>query len=72
MVHSGFAKLVQEGGLPKGQILLVGTDKGLCGPLNANAFRLAAEFDPATTVFITAGKRASQFVAHTVTEGGRQ
>jgi F-type H+-transporting ATPase subunit gamma len=49
----------------KRAVILVGTDKGLCGPLNANAFRLAAEFDPATTVFITAGKRASQFVAHT-------
>src|SRR6478735_4760169 len=49
----------------KRAVILVGTDKGLCGPLNANAFRLAAEFDPATTLFITAGKRASQFVAHT-------
>jgi F-type H+-transporting ATPase subunit gamma len=49
----------------KRAVILVGTDKGLCGPLNANAFRLAAEFDPATTLFITAGKRASQFVAAT-------
>ena len=49
----------------KRAVILVGTDKGLCGPLNANVFRLAAEFDPATTLFITAGKRASQFVAHT-------
>jgi F-type H+-transporting ATPase subunit gamma len=49
----------------KRAVILVGTDKGLCGPLNANVFRAAAQFDPATTVFITAGKRASQFVAHT-------
>ena len=49
----------------KRAVILVGTDKGLCGPLNANVFRLAAQFDPATTLFITAGKRASQFVAHT-------
>jgi len=49
----------------KRAVILVGTDKGLCGPLNGNVFRVAAEFDPATTVFITAGKRASQFVAHT-------
>ena len=49
----------------KRAVILVGTDKGLCGPLNTNVFRLAAEFDPATTLFITAGKRASQFVAHT-------
>ena len=49
----------------KRAVILVGTDKGLCGPLNANLFRVAAEFDPATSLFITAGKRASQFVAHT-------
>src|SRR4051794_19806219 len=44
-------------------VILVGTDKGLCGALNTNLFRVAAEFDPASTVFITAGKRASQFIA---------
>ena len=49
----------------KRAVILVGTDKGLCGALNTNVFRLAAQFDPATTVFITAGKRAAQFVAHT-------
>src|SRR4029453_18281868 len=46
-------------------VILVGTDRGLCGALNSNLFRLVARFDPATTVFITAGKRAAQFVAHT-------
>ena len=49
----------------KSAVILVGTDKGLCGSLNTNLFRVAAEFDPATTVFITAGKRASQFIART-------
>ena len=52
----------------KRAVILVGTDKGLCGALNSNLFRLAAQFDPATTVFIAAGKRAAQFVART----GRQ
>ena len=37
----------------------------MCGALNTNLFRVAAQFDPATTVFITAGKRAAQFVART-------
>jgi F-type H+-transporting ATPase subunit gamma len=46
-------------------VILVGTDKGLCGALNTNLFRVAAQFDPETTVFITAGKRAAQFVART-------
>ena len=44
-------------------VILVGTDKGLCGAMNTNLFRLAAQFDPATTVFIAVGKRAAQFVA---------
>jgi F-type H+-transporting ATPase subunit gamma len=46
-------------------VILIGTDKGLCGALNTNLFRVAAQFDPATTVFIAAGKRAAQFVART-------
>jgi F-type H+-transporting ATPase subunit gamma len=46
-------------------VILFGTDKGLCGSLNSNLFRVAAQFDPATTVFIVAGKRAEQFIART-------
>jgi F-type H+-transporting ATPase subunit gamma len=49
----------------KRAVILFGTDKGLCGALNSNLFRLAAQFDPATTLFITAGKRAAQFIALT-------
>jgi F-type H+-transporting ATPase subunit gamma len=44
-------------------VILVAADKGLCGALNTNVFRMASQFDPATTIFITAGRRASQFVA---------
>ena len=49
----------------KRAIVLIGGDKGLCGALNSNLFRLASQFDPASTVFITAGRRAAQFVART-------
>ncbi len=49
----------------KRAVILVGTDKGLCGALNTNLFRVAAQFDPATTVFIAVGKRAAQFIART-------
>ena len=49
----------------KRAVILVGGDKGLCGPLNSNLFRLAAQFDPQTTIFITAGRRAAQFIART-------
>jgi F-type H+-transporting ATPase subunit gamma len=47
----------------KRAVVLVATDKGLCGSLNANLFHTAAQFDPATTVYIAVGKRAAQFIA---------
>ena len=43
-------------------VVLVGADKGLCGALNGNLFRVAAQYYPASTVFVTAGRRAAQFV----------
>ncbi len=49
----------------KRAVILVSTDKGLCGSLNSNLFRVTAQFDPATTLYITVGKRAAQFVART-------
>jgi len=52
----------------KRAVVLVSADKGLCGALNTNVCRLAAQFDPASTVYITAGRRAAQFIAAT----GRQ
>src|SRR3954469_8082120 len=49
----------------KRAVILIGGDKGLCGPLNSNLFRIASTFNPQNTVFITAGRRAAQFVART-------
>ena len=46
-------------------VILIAGDKGLCGALNTNVFRLAAQFDPATTVYIAAGRKAAQFVVRT-------
>jgi F-type H+-transporting ATPase subunit gamma len=46
-------------------VILIAADKGLCGALNTNVFRLAARFDPGSTIFITAGRKAAQFVART-------
>lgn len=46
-------------------VILIAADKGLCGALNTNVFRIAAQFDPETTIFITAGRKAAQFVART-------
>jgi F-type H+-transporting ATPase subunit gamma len=49
----------------KRAVILVGADKGLCGALNSNLFRLAGQFDPESTIYITAGRRAAQFIART-------
>jgi F-type H+-transporting ATPase subunit gamma len=46
-------------------VILVGTDKGLCGALNSNLFREASHLDPQTTVFIAAGRKAAQYLART-------
>jgi F-type H+-transporting ATPase subunit gamma len=60
--------LLESREVHKRAIILVGGDKGLCGALNSNVFRLAAEFDPRSTLYITAGRKAAQFIART----GRQ
>jgi F-type H+-transporting ATPase subunit gamma len=46
-------------------VIVVAADKGLCGALNTNVFRMASQFDPQSTVFIAAGRRAAQFLART-------
>lgn len=46
-------------------IILIAADRGLCGSLNTNLFRIAAQFDPQTTIFIAAGRKAGQFIAQT-------
>jgi F-type H+-transporting ATPase subunit gamma len=44
-------------------VVLIAGDKGLCGALNTNAFRLASQYPVESTVFITAGRKAAQFVS---------
>src|SRR4026209_584928 len=46
-------------------VILIAADKGLCGALNTNVFRLASQFDPQSTIFIAAGRKAAQFIART-------
>ncbi len=48
-------------------ILVIGTDKGLCGPLNSNLFRQIAEIDRSAR-FVCVGRKASQFI----TRAGRE
>jgi F-type H+-transporting ATPase subunit gamma len=43
-------------------VLVISTDKGLCGALNTNLFRELGKFDPAKTTFVSIGRKAAQFL----------
>jgi F-type H+-transporting ATPase subunit gamma len=45
-------------------VILISTNKGLCGALNSNLMREAAKLHP-ETIFIASGRKAAQFVART-------
>jgi F-type H+-transporting ATPase subunit gamma len=49
----------------KHAVILVSTDRGLCGALNSNLFRETMKFDRDTTVYVTAGRKASQYIVRT-------
>src|SRR5437867_1599469 len=57
--------LMQVRQVKKRCVIVVSTDKGLCGALNSNLLREAAKFERDATIYITAGRKASQFVART-------
>ncbi|MCX7826373.1 MAG: ATP synthase F1 subunit gamma [Verrucomicrobiae bacterium] len=46
-------------------VILVTTDRGLCGSLNANLLREAAKFDRDNTQFIAVGRKGAQFLGRT-------
>jgi len=55
--------LMEKRGGKKRCVILVSSDKGLCGALNSNLTREAAKFDKESTIFVCAGKKGAQFVA---------
>jgi F-type H+-transporting ATPase subunit gamma len=57
--------LLQTRTVAKRAVVLVSTDRGLCGGLNSNLFREAMKLDQTPTIFITAGRKAAQFVSRT-------
>ncbi|HUB87431.1 MAG TPA: ATP synthase F1 subunit gamma [Verrucomicrobiae bacterium] len=57
--------LMESRPVKKRAVILVSTDRGLCGALNGNLFREAAKLDKETTTFIAAGKKGAQFAART-------
>ena len=58
-------ELLEHRPVKKRAVILISTDKGLCGALNTNLLREAAKFDKESTVFICAGKKAGQWAART-------
>lgn len=44
-------------------VILISTDKGLCGALNTNLLREVGQFDPEHTEFVCVGKKGLQFLA---------
>ena len=57
--------LMEKRAVKKRAVIVISTDKGLCGALNSNLLREAGKLDKNTTVYITAGRKASQFIART-------
>ena len=49
----------------KRAVILISSDKGLCGALNSNLTREAVKFDKDATVFVCAGKKGAQFISRT-------
>lgn len=47
----------------KRAVILISTDKGLCGALNTNLLREAMRYDKDTTVFVCAGRKGSQWAS---------
>ena len=63
-VDESFHPFLAERPVKTRGILLVTTDRGLCGPLNANLFKVALEIqEPAK--FVAVGRKGSQFLVRT-------
>ncbi len=57
--------LMEKREVRKRGVLAVTTDKGLCGALNSNMGREVLKWEKDSSVFVTAGRKGSQFVTRT-------
>ena len=55
--------LAEKRDVKKRALIIISTDKGLCGALNTNLLREAAKTSPANTVYVVAGRKGAQWVA---------
>ncbi|MEY4325040.1 MAG: synthase subunit gamma [Verrucomicrobiota bacterium] len=55
--------LTEKREIKKRALIIISTDKGLCGALNTNLLREAAKAHSPTTVYVVVGRKAAQWVA---------
>ena len=64
-VSEGAHQLLEKRPVKKSLVLLITSDKGLCGALNTNVLREAALLDQQSTIFVASGKKGAAFLART-------
>ncbi len=57
--------LLQDRDVKNHLVILMSTDKGLCGALNTNILREALALDESKTQFVSIGRKGTQFLART-------
>lgn len=67
-VDKEFHPLLAEREVKKTLVILLTSDKGLCGALNTNVLRDAALLDASSTLFVAVGRKGASFLAR----AGRQ
>lgn len=65
VLEEGLHPLLQEREVKNQLVILMSTDKGLCGALNTNILREALAFDAGKTQFVSIGRKGTQFLART-------
>ena len=65
VVEDALHPLLQEREVKNQLVILMSTDKGLCGALNTNILREALAFDAEKTQFVSVGRKGTQFLART-------
>ena len=64
-VDSSLHPLLEKREVKNELVILLSTDKGLCGGLNTNLFREVLNFNTETTSFISVGRKGTQFLSRT-------
>lgn len=64
-VSEGAHPLLEQRPIKKKLVLLVTSDKGLCGALNTNVLREAALLNQQETIFVSSGRKGASFLART-------